>query len=72
MKKNNTKTIIGASIIILAFVAIIASAIWALIFYFMNPDMTELRLFIENPYPSIISIVSLVVILVGKSLMGAD
>lgn len=72
MKNKNTKTFIGAALVIIAFAAVIISAVWALVFHFMNPDMTELRLFIENPYPSIITIISLVVLLVGKSLMEAD
>ena len=66
MKKNNIKTIMGLTLIIIAFIAIIASAIWALVFHLMNPDMTELRLFIENPYPTIITIVSAAVLMVGK------
>ena len=69
MKNNNIKALIGVALIILAFAAIIISAIWALVFHFMNPDMTELRLLIENPYPTIITIISMLVILVGKSLM---
>ena len=72
MKKNNIKTIIGAILAIVAFIAIIASAIWALVFNFMNPDMTELRLFLENPYPTIIMLVSLGGLMVGKFLLGVD
>lgn len=72
MKKNNIKTIIAAAIIIIAFIACVASAIWALVFKFMNPDMTELRLFLENPYPTIIVIVSAAVLAVGKFWLGVD
>lgn len=72
MKKNNTKKLIGAAIIIIAFAAVIISAIWALVFHFMNPDMTELRLFLENPYPTIICIVSVAGLMVGKFLLGVD
>lgn len=70
--KNNIKTIIGMVLIIIAFVAIIASAIWALVFHLINPDMTELRLFIENPYPTIICIVSMALLMVGKFWLGID
>ena len=72
MKENNIKIIIGMALIIIAFVAIIASAIWAIVFNIMNPDMTELRLFIENPYPTIIGIVSVAGLMVGKFLLGVD
>lgn len=72
MKKNNIKTIIGMALIIIAFIAIVASAIWALVFHFMNPDMTELRLFLENPYPTIICIVSVAGLMVGKFWLGVD
>jgi hypothetical protein len=72
MKNNNIKTIIGIILIIVAFVAIIVSAIWALVFHFMNPDMTELRLFLENPYPTIIAIISVAGLMVGKFLLGVD
>lgn len=64
--KNNIKAIIGMVLIIIAFVAIIASAIWAVVFHLMNPNMTELRLFLENPYPTIICIVSAAILMVGK------
>lgn len=72
MKKNDIKTIISMALIIIAFIAIVVSAIWAIVFQLMHPDMTELRLFIENPYPTIICIVSLAVLMVGKFWLGVD
>lgn len=72
MKKNNIKTIIGMALIVIAFIAIIASAIWTIVFNLMNPDMTELRLFIENPYPTIIAIISVAALMVGKFYLGVD
>ena len=70
--KNNIKTIIGLTLIITAFIAILVAAIWAVVFQLMNPDMTELRLFIENPYPTIIALVSVAGLMVGKFLLGVD
>ena len=70
--KHNIKTIIGTVLIIVAFIAIVASAIWALVFHLMNPDMTELRLFLENPYPTIICIVSIAGLMVGNFWLGVD
>ena len=72
MKNNNIKTIVCVALIIIAFIAIVVSAIWALVFQFMNPDMTELRLFLENPYPTIICIVSVAGLMVGKFLLGVN
>lgn len=70
MTKNNIKTIIGLALIIIAIIAVVVSVIWYWTFYLMNPDMTGLRLFIENPYPTIIAIASMVGLLVGRSLIG--
>ena len=72
MKKNNIKVLMGIALIITSFIAIIASAIWALVFHLMNPDMTELRLFLENPYPTIIAIVSVAGLMVAKFYLGVD
>jgi hypothetical protein len=68
--KNNIKAIIGLALVIISFIALVAAAIWAVVFQLMNPDMTELRLFIENPYPTIIVIVSAATLMVGKLLLG--
>ena len=67
--KYNIKTIIGMALIILSTIAVITSVIWAWVFNLMNPDMTELRLFIENPYPTIITIVSMIVFLLAGRLI---
>ena len=72
MKKNNIKTIICITLVIIACVALVVSAIWAIVFNLMNPDMTELRLFIENPYPTIIAIISAAVLMAGKFYLGVD
>jgi len=70
--KNNIKTIIGMALIIIAIVAVAAAGIWAIVFNLMNPDMTELRLFIENPYPTYIEVASIVGLLVGRSLIEGN
>lgn len=67
--KNNIKTIIGMTLIIIAIVAVVVSVIWSWVFNLMNPDMTELRLFIENPYPTYIEVASIVGLLVGRKLI---
>jgi len=70
--KNNIKTIIGMALIIIAIVAVAAAGIWAIVFNLMNPDMTELRLFIENPYPTYIEVASIVGLWVGRSLIEGE
>lgn len=70
MNTNNIKTLIGMILIIIAFIALIVAAIWATVFHFQNPDMTELRLAIENPYPTVIATISLIMAWVGKKLLG--
>ena len=72
MKKNSTGKLIGAALVIISIIAVLTSVTWALIFKLMNPDMTELRLFIENPYPTIVTSISLIVFMFGKALMGDD
>ena len=69
-KKHNLTAIIGCILIVLAIIAIIGCAIAAVIFYFQNPDMTELRRFIEYPAPSIIALIAIVVAYVGKYLIS--
>ena len=66
----NTKTILGLIFILIAFITLIIAAIWSIVFQFQNPDMTELRLLIENPYPTVVAIISLIGFMVGKTLIG--
>ena len=68
--KNKIKTTIGMILILIAFIALIVAAIWATVFKFHNPDMTDLRLCIEHPGPTIIAIVSLIGFGVGEALIG--
>jgi hypothetical protein len=68
--KNKIKTTIGRILILISFVALVAAAIWSIVFQFQNPDMTELRSFIENPGPTIIAIVSLIGFGAGEALIG--
>lgn len=68
MKNNNIKAIIGSALIIISVIAVIASLIWSLVFNLMNPDMTKLRLFIENPYPTYIMVASIVAFLIAAKL----
>ena len=68
--KNKITTTVGMILILGAFIALIIAAIWSTIFRFQNPDMTDLRLVIENPTPTIIAIVSLIGFGVGKAFIS--
>lgn len=69
-KKSNLTAIIGWILIVLAIIAIIGCGIAAAIFYFQNPDMTELRRFIEYPAPSIIALIAVIAVFVGNYLIS--
>lgn len=66
MKKSKTKTIIGLVLMIVSTIGMVACAVCATVFYFQNPDMTELRRFIEFPWPTIGAAVCLTVFGIGK------
>ena len=65
MKKSKTKTIIGLVLMIISTIGMIACAVSAMVFYFQNPDMTELRRFIEFPWPTIGAAICLTVFGIG-------
>ena len=66
MKKSKTKTIIGLVLMIISTIGMVVCAVCATVFYFQNPDMTELRRFIEFPWPIIGAAVCLAVFGIGK------
>lgn len=61
------KYIFGCIMIFVGFGLIIYALISAIIFRFQNIDMTELRLFIENPMPTIVAIIGYVVACIGMA-----
>ena len=65
----NFKQFIGAVLIIGAFIGMIICAIAATIFYFQNPDMTDLRRLIEYPAPSIWTVVCLICAAIGRRML---
>lgn len=66
MKKSKTKTIIGLVLMIISTISVVACAVCATVFYFQNPDMTELRRLIEFPQPAIGVVICLAVFGIGK------
>lgn len=67
---NKTKDILGTICVIIAIISLLVAVVWSVVFNLMNPDMTELRLFIENPYPTIIVFLSIALFYCGKILLN--
>lgn len=65
------KALIGIILILGGFVGLIACAIAATVFYFKNPDMTDLRRFLEYPAPSIGAVVCLICEAIGRGMIGS-
>ena len=66
---KNIKYGIALILICIALIMMIGAAISSIIFQFQNPDMTEIRCLIENPGPSIVAVIALIIFLVGSSLI---
>lgn len=62
---KNLKSTIGLCLILGGFLGMIACVIAAGVFTWQNPDMTEMRRFLEYPWPSVWCIVDYVGIQVG-------
>lgn len=62
------KKTIKAIMMIFGFVGLLICAILAIVLHFKNPDMTELRLFLEFPQVTIIGVVCAVIEFVGKEI----
>ena len=67
MKIN--KDIIGFILMLGGLIGILICTLVAYMFYFENPDMTELRRFIEYPGPSIGAIISIIATYTGQYMM---
>lgn len=66
MKK--IKDIICSLLVIFSFLVIIGCIIASMILNFKNPDMTDMRLFLTYPQPTIIFIISFIVITVSTQI----
>lgn len=64
--KGRVKTIIRLVLILFSVIGMFICLISSTIFYFQNPDMTELRRLIEFPWPTIGIVVCLMVYGIGK------
>lgn len=64
------KEIFGMILVIGSMICLLICLILSMVFYFKNPDMTDLRRFIENPEPAIGAIICLIVGKIGISLLG--
>ena len=59
---------IKALVMIVGFIGLLICGIWATVLHFLNPDMTELRLFLEFPQVTIIGVVCAIIVFVGKEI----
>ena len=66
---KNTRFVIGGSLIISGAIAMLVAVIKNMVFRFQNPDMTDMRVLIENPVSSTIGLIAVVVTLVGMKLL---
>lgn len=66
---KNTKVILGLIMVFGGFIAAVGCVIASIILSFQNPDMTELRRFLEYPGPTIIGLISIAIIYVGKEII---
>ena len=61
--------LIGILLVIGSFIGMIVCAVFAVIFNFQNPDMTDLRLLIEYPGPTIGVVICLICYMFGQHLL---
>lgn len=66
MAKKSKKTTIRFALTLVSLIGMIACVVSATVFHFQNPDMTDLRLFIEFPWPTIGAVICLVVYVIGE------
>jgi hypothetical protein len=62
------KKTIKPIMMIVGFVGLLICCIWSIVLRFQNPDMTELRLFLDFPQVTIIGVICAVVGFVGKEI----
>lgn len=67
MKK--IKDIIGCALILCGFLGIIVCVIAGCVFAWSNPDMTEMRRFLDYPWPTVGCIVGYVIVKIGCRLV---
>lgn len=63
------KTILGLIMILIGLGLMICAGVAAAIFNFQHIDMTQLRQFIENPAPTIVTIIGYIMATVGISIV---
>lgn len=63
------RKITGSILVVGGLIGILCCAVVATIFYFKNPDMTELRRFLEYPAPTILAIIFLIGVYGGNKLI---
>lgn len=65
MIKKSKRTTIRFALTLVSLIGMLVCVISATVFHFQNPDMTELRRFIEFPWPTIGAAICLTVFGIG-------
>lgn len=60
------RSIVANIILVIGVALIIANMIWGLVYGLLNPDMTEMRMFLSNPYPQIGAILGLITVCISR------
>lgn len=66
---KNLKVWIGIILYFAGFIGVIACAIAAIVFAWQNPDMTNIRRFLEYPDPTVWCIVDAIAMEIGQRLV---
>ena len=67
-KKSNVKGFIGLILMAISFLAIVVCGVVAIVLEWTNPDMTEIRLFLTYPWPTVGCFASLIVGWIGYAM----
>ena len=65
IKETIAMLLVGSSLI-----GAVVASIWSIVFNIQHPDMTQMRLMIENPGPTITVFICLVMYLVGTHMLS--
>lgn len=70
--KEHKFLIIGCIMMVAGLVMLLGASIAAMVFSWNNPDMTEMRQFLENPGPTIISVLGCAIAYTGCVIVKYD
>ena len=63
------KEAVAVILIVTALIGAVVASIWSIVFNIQHPDMTQMRLMIENPGPIITALICLAMYRVGTRML---